>query len=119
MNYDITTHIDLILIHQIYLHIVRSKKINNIDQQNPKFMRIIMHGTFAIRLALLYLIIRSNPAINAMPNSTPRKIPKNKPILQTPSMQKFIKKIKVDEKDHRHANQQHNGEAKLETYNGV
>jgi hypothetical protein len=51
-----------------------------------------MHGTFAIRLALLYLIIRSNPAINAMPNNTPRKIPKNKPILQTPSMQKIHQK---------------------------
>lgn len=41
--------------------------------------KTIIH-TFAILLALLYLIIRAHPAINAMPNSIPIKIPEIKPI---------------------------------------
>jgi len=36
--------------------------------------------TFAILLALRYFIMRAHPAINAMPNTNPMKIPENKPI---------------------------------------
>jgi hypothetical protein len=47
------------------------------------------------------------------------KSQKTNPFYKHLQCKKFIKKIKVDEKDHKHANQQHNDEAKLETYNAV
>lgn len=91
----------------------------------------IIH-TFAIRLALRYLIMRSHPAINAMPNTIPMKIPEIKPIFPDSKDHLFPfqhKKHKPKNQKPKHPHEkkhnflklakQHQSQAKNETFSGI
>lgn len=61
-------------------HISIINQQNQSQSMNELKTKTTKTHTFAIRLALRYFIMRAHPAINAMPNNTPIKIPENKPI---------------------------------------
>lgn len=81
---------------------VSREKLNNYTvgtskrKKKTKLNGRIKSPTLATRLMLRYLIIRTHPAINAIPKIIPVKIPEIKPIFQhlTPNFPEKIRTLK-------------------------